>query len=438
MGISQALYTGVTGLGANADGMSVVANNIANASANGYKKDRAEFEDLLSTNIGSATQIGRGARLGETKTLHTQGGLTVTDNITDLAIQGEGFFVVNKYPGLQAEGPNGTFYTRVGSLHFDNEGYIATNSSGRVQGYMADNKGNLSPLLTDIRVETNNIPPAPTEKINLNVQLDSREPNWEVDFDPTRPGETSTFNTAFTIYDSHGFAHQASVFFRKMAGGEEGTEWEYFACVANSEVTDPDDGDFKVVGGGKLNFNREGLLLGEDIEALTINFNKGAFQDQKIEMDFGRNVGDEEGKGINASTAIAGDSITIYHQQDGYESGQLRSLSIGLDGKLTGVFTNGVQRTLASIALATFTNQDGLIKSGQNEFISSLASGAPYIGPAQTGVRGSLYSSALEESNVDLAHEFVTMIRTQRLFQANSRSITTADTLIEEVINLKR
>ena len=97
MGISQALYTGVTGLGANADGMSVVANNIANASANGYKKDRAEFEDLLSTDIGSDTQIGRGARLAETKTLHTQGGLTVTDNITDLAIQGDGFFVVNKY-----------------------------------------------------------------------------------------------------------------------------------------------------------------------------------------------------------------------------------------------------------------------------------------------------------------------------------------------------
>ena len=440
MGVAQALYTGVTGLSVNADGMSVVANNIANANAKGFKRDRAEFEDLLSLSLTSgsgAAQIGRGSRLADVKTMHTQGGLTVTDNLTDIAVQGEGFFIISD-PQANAQETAGKFYTRVGSLQFDKDGYFSTAYGARVQGYMADADGTLSSRLTDVRIETNSIPPKQTKKVGMNIQLDSRSPKIEKPWDPTDPVRTSNFSSSLTVFDSHGHTHQMTLFFRKISASEQGTEWEWHATVDSKEVVDPDEGDFKEFASGTTKFDKYGLLEEEVTNKSSVNFINGAFPEQEIEFDFGRNIGEEGGKGVNASTSIAGKSVTIFHEQDGYEAGQLKGLNIGLDGVFSGVFTNGIERNLGGIALATFSNQDGLKKAGKNMFYSSMDSGPPNIGLPTTGMRGSLYASSLEESNVDLASEFVKMITTQRFFQANSRSITTTDTMIEEVINLKR
>ena len=442
MGVAQALYTGVTGLSVNADGMSVVANNIANANAKGFKRDRAEFEDLLSLSLTSgsgAAQVGRGSRLADVKTMHTQGGLTVTDNLTDIAVQGEGFFIISD-PSANAQETAGKFYTRVGSLQFDKDGFFSTSNGSRVQGYMADASGTLSSRLTDVRIETNSIPPKQTKKVGLNIQLDSRSPllTDENPWDPTNPVKTSNFSSSLSVFDSHGHAHQMTVFFRKISATEDGTEWEWHALVDSKEVTDPDEGDYKEFANGVTKFDKYGLLTEEITNNSSVNFVNGAFPEQQIDFDFGRNTGEEGGKGVNASTSIAGSSVTIFHEQDGYEAGQLKGLNVGLDGIFTGVFTNGVERQLGGIALATFSNQDALQKAGKNMFYSSMDSGPPNIGLPTTGMRGSLYASSLEESNVDLAGEFVKMITTQRFFQANSRSITTTDTMIEEVINLKR
>ena len=440
MGIAQALYTGVTGLSVNSDGMSVIANNIANANARGFKRDRAEFEDLLSLDLSSGSgpaQIGRGARLAAVKTMHTQGGLTVTDNLTDIAIQGRGFFVLSP-PGTDAQETAGKLYTRAGSLQFDKDGYFSTSTGARVQGYMANDDGVLTSKLTDIRIETNNIPPKATDTLQLNVQLDSRSDIIEEPFDIQHPVKTSNFSTSISIFDSHGRAHQATVFFRKINASEDGVEWEWHATVDGKEVTNPDDAELKEFANGVVKFDKYGLLREELTHESSVNFSNGAFPNQVINFDFGKNTGNEGGKGINASTSIAGKSSTTFHQQDGYEAGQLKSLDIGLDGAVTGVFTNGIERVLSGIALATFANQDGLSKAGKNMFYSSTESGPANIGLPETGARGSLYASSLEESNVDLANEFVKMITTQRMFQANSRSITTTDTMIEEVINLKR
>ncbi|MEZ4741650.1 MAG: flagellar hook protein FlgE [Bdellovibrionota bacterium] len=440
MGIAQALYTGVTGLSVNADGMSVIANNIANSNSKGFKRDRAEFEDLLSSDLSSgagSAQIGRGSRLRDVKTVHTQGGLKVTDSITDLAIQGNGFFVVSN-PNTEVQESAGAFFTRTGSLHFDKDGYLADAGGGRIQGYMADGDGLLSTRLTDVNIATSNIPPRATNKVNLNVQLDSRLDRIEEEFDINNPVKTSNWSTSFRVFDSHGRAHQSTVYFRRLDAGEDGISWEYHAVVDSKEVTDPDDGPWKEFGSGIVRFDRKGQLVSEEAEEAIVNFNNGAFSNQKILFDFGKNIGEEGGNGTNASVSIASKSNTVFHSQDGYESGNLKSLNIGLDGKLNGVFTNGIQRTLAAVALATFENQNGLQKAGRNQFFATLNSGPAKIGMAQTGSRGSLYASSLEESNVDLAAEFVNMILTQRMFQANSRSITTTDTMIEEVINLKR
>jgi flagellar hook protein FlgE len=369
--------------------------------------------------------------------MHTQGGLQVTDNLTDLAIQGAGFLVLSD-PKADSEATTGKLYTRVGALQFDKDGYFATSFGSRVKGYMADNKGVLSSRLSDIRIETNNIPPKATETLEINVQLDSRVKVLQEPWDPLRAQETSNFATSMTIFDSHGRGHQSTVYFRKTNSDEQGSQWEWHAVVDNKEVSDPSTGEFKEFADGTIKFDRFGILQDEKTNHSSVNFSNGAFANQVVKLDFGRNIGEEGGNGVNASTSIAGNSILNFHQQDGYEAGQLKSLEVGQGGLVTGVFTNGVQRTMSAIALATFANQDALIKGGKNQFYASNASGPPNIGLPTTGSRGALYASSLEESNVDLAHEFVQMITTQRSFQANSRSITTTDTMIEEVINLKR
>lgn len=440
MGIAQALYTGVTGLSTNADGMSVIANNIANANSKGFKRDRAEFEDLLSSDLSSgagSAQIGRGARLRDVKTLHTQGGLKVTDNLTDLAIQGQGFFVVaNPKSGVQESA--GKFFTRTGSLHFDKDGFLADSGGGRIQGYMANEKGKLSTRLTDVKIATNNIAPQATEVVKLNVQLDSRADVMEQEFNVEDPENTSNWSTTINVFDSHGRGHATTLYFQKKDASEDGITWNYHAVVDGKDVTDADGGLYKEVASGQIKFDKFGKLMSEELFESSANFSNGAFANQKIDFDFGKNILTEGGDGLNSSASIATTSNTVFHSQDGFEAGNLKSLNIGLDGKVTGSFTNGLQRTLSSLALATFENQDGLQKAGQNQFYSTETSGPPKIGMPQTGTRGSIYASSLEESNVDLADEFVNMILSQRMFQANSRSITTTDTMVEEVINLKR
>ena len=219
MPISQALYSGVTGLSVNSDGMSVIANNIANANAKGFKRDRAEFEDLLSMDLSSGagpTQIGRGSRLRNVRTIHTQGGLKVTDNVTDLAIQGSGFLSY-LIPRLKFRESAGKFFTRVGSLSFDKDGYLSDGIGGRIQGYSADIEGELASQLTDVRIQTNNIAPRATSNLSLNVQLDSRSemiPNNQPR-DAQNPVKTSNFNNTVSVFDSQGTAHQLTTYLER-------------------------------------------------------------------------------------------------------------------------------------------------------------------------------------------------------------------------------
>jgi flagellar hook protein FlgE len=439
MAISQSLYTGVTGLSVNSDGMSVIANNIANANAKGFKRDRAEFEDMLAMDLSTgagAAQIGRGARLKDVRTMHTQGGLAVTDNLTDLAIQGMGFFVLSN-GSTEVQESAGRFYTRTGSFIFDKDGYLGDTGGGRVQGYMTNELGTLSSRMNDIRIETNSIPPNASKKVMFDVNLDAREKPLEMEFDLDKAELTSNFNNTFTIFDSHGGSHQMTVYFRRMEE-TDGISWKWHATVDGKEVVDADGAKLKEIGNGIVKFDEKGNLLEELTEFSEVNFAGGAAQAQVIDFDFGKNIAEEGGNGIGATTSIAAKSVTNFHSQDGYEAGNIKSLRIELDGQIMGVYTNGVIKSLGAIALATFENQDGLMKAGRNQFYSTIDSGPPKIGMAQSGTRGSIYASSLEESNVDLAQEFVNMITTQRGFQANSRSITTTDSMYEEVINLKR
>ena len=271
----------------------------------------------------------------------------------------------------------------------------------------------------------------------MNVNLDSRAEIIEEEFDINRAQDTSNFVNSVNVFDSHGTKHALTTFFKRVPD-DEGITYEWYATVEGSEVTDADGEKMKQVGNGVVKFDSNGLLLSEETTEFSANFTKGALPDQFIDLDFGVNIGEEEGNGVGASSAVAADSVTVFHSQNGYEAGNIKSLAIDLDGKIKGYYTNGVERTLGSFALSTFENVDGLMKAGRNQFYATVESGAPRTGVPQSGVRGSIYASTLEESNVDMAAQFVEMIRTQRGFQANSRSITTTDTMIEEVVNMKR
>jgi len=439
MGISQSLYTGVTGLSANSDGMSVIANNIANANAKGYKKDRIEFEDLLSLDMHSGSgraQIGHGTKVRAVRTLHSQGSLKDTTNLTDFAILGSGFFITNDTKST-ATGSTRHLYSRVGSMHFDNEGYLADANGGRVQGYMANPKGILSSKLTNIRIAKNTIPPKTTDKITMNINLDARSKTLSEAFNLNKAEETSNFNTSISIFDNHGRTHQATIYFRRI-DNNEGISWEWHSTIGAEEVSNPSNDKLKEIGHGLVHFDMFGNLVQEKTLMSSVSFADGARANQVIEYDFGKNIREEGGDGINSSTSISANSLTSFHMQDGYESGHVKSLNVDLNGIITGIYTNGLRRHLCGLGIAVFENEVALQKAGQNQFHETINSGPPNIGLGQMGTRGSIYSATLEEANVDLANEFVDMIMTQRLFQANSRAITTSDKMIGEVINLKR
>lgn len=458
MGIHHALYSGVSGLAVNTDGMSVISNNIANANTRGYKTDRAEFEDLLAVNLNENSQLGRGARLRNIQTMFTQGALSNTGAILDLGIQGDGFFMTrNEASEVQESG--GQFFTRQGSFRFDKDGFITDVNGAKLQGYMTDKEGALSTRLTDMQIPSGSIPPAATTKVNVAANLDIRAKPVPEEFDVKRPSATSNFNTSVTLFDNWGQGHVATVYFSKSPDQDKNV-WKWHAVVDGNEVAGSEGGGVDDRGNpvgvqvaqGEVEFDPDGKPMMkykdrdgkptyndtmEKSDAYEIKFANGAVA-QKVQFNFGP-AEDENGKyGAQSSTSVASKSTTMFHSQNGYEGGNLKSMKIDLDGTLRGVYTNGLERRLGAVAVASFASNNGLQKVGRNNYIATVKSGEPRIGLPQTGSRGSIYSASLEESNVDLAQQFVDMITTQRGFQANSKSITTTDTLLEEVINLKR
>lgn len=458
MGIHNALYSGIAGLNSSTDGMSVIANNIANAGTKSFKTDRAEFEDILAASVSESARIGRGSRFRGITTMFSQGSLTGTSGLTDLGIQGNGFFVVKNTGGHTKDTGTSSFnYTRQGAFHFDKDGSIVDYNGNRVQGYMADKDGKLKSRLGDMQIITGGVPPAPTTRLTLSANLDVREASLSESFDPKRPEETSNYSTTVSIFDSLGNAHKCTLYFRRTDDKNQNS-WDWHALVDGNEISDNKGVDEKgrpiaaEIAKGKIDFDVDGRPIMKYVtrkgkpsfidtigktDAVDVKFTNGA-QAQKIQFNLGPQEDEYGEMGSSMCTSMANNSVTLYHSQNGYESGNIKTMRIEQDGSIRGVYTNGLERRLGSFALATFANQDGLIKIGQNSYGISPRAGAPLIGTAGSGTRGTIFSSTLEESNVDIAQQFVDMITTQRGFQANSKSITTTDSMMEEILNLKR
>jgi flagellar hook protein FlgE len=433
MALTGALFSGVSGLNANGNAMNVIGDNIANVNTVGFKSSRAVFFDLLSAEVGGA-KVGTGSRLAASSRLFTQGGVETTNSPTDMAIEGSGLFILQ-----DAAGAN--FYSRAGQFNLDQNGTLVNLSGLKVQGFELDANGNAISGLSDITVNSRRLsPPVVTSEIDLAMNLDatSTVPGSALPADvvgtqaaPSAWFAGSNFSTVVTVFDSLGAAHDLTLLFRKTATANQ---WSYRVVADAGEITGGTAGDLEQVGGagGLIAFNPDGTLnpgVPTSITALgPIAWNDGA-NSQTIaaaDLDF------------TGTTQFSLPSAVSVLSQNGSASGAVNRISIDTDGMILGHFSSGLTTPLFRIALADFSNPQGLTHLGDTLFSQSGQSGAPIFGNPGDGGLGTILPGSLELSNVDLATEFVKMVTTQRGFQASSKIITVTDTMLEEIVNLKR
>jgi flagellar hook protein FlgE len=437
MSITKTMYTGVSGMNAMGRAIAVVGDNIANVSTTGYKAERAIFADLLGRSMMSTDQAGSGVRMAAITREFAQGTLMTTDSPTDLALNGKGFFIVDG----NLAGQQGNFYTRAGQFSLDNQGNLVDPQGFVVQGYLVNSAGTIDNQLTDLTIANNTVPPQQTTDVTINAQLNSNE-NVQT-FDINDPGDetSSSQQTPVTVYDSLGNAHQADVYFTKTADNA----WEWHAVVDQGEIGGT-PGVNAEVANGQLTFTTDGQLdTSTDIQAWTDTFTGAS--PQTVSFNFGDPLV-SGGTGTAGSVQYAGadpsagsgttGNVGAAVTQNGYASGDLVGVGVQNNGDVMAIYTNGEQRMVGQVAVATFEADGQLARAGDNLWMATQESGEARVGNAATGSAGSITASALEMSTVDLAEEFVNLIAYQRGFQANSRTITTADQMYQEAVNLKR
>ncbi|HEY6880424.1 MAG TPA: flagellar hook protein FlgE [Polyangiales bacterium] len=429
MSILRTLNTGATGLTANGEALGVVSDNIANANTIGFKRSRADFQDMVaSAGKNEITQVGAGSRVGKVEAMWKQGALLSTDASTDLALSGEGFFVVNGTAG----GVQGNFYTRAGQFHLDKDGYVTNVDGLKLQGYQADARGNILGTLGDLRIGPTALPATKTSTVSLGVNLDVRASVPGGAWDINSPATTSNFPSSVTVYDSLGSGHQITTYFVKTGTNT----WDWHAVAAGAEIDGGTSGVPFEGASGSLTFNTDGALQTETTNSSVWNF-AGATAGQDIAFNFGTSL-DEGGTGLDGTTNFANASTTNAATQDGFAAGSVTGINVSATGNVTGVFTNGQRRTLGQVAVAGFKSADGLTRTGNGLYVQTEDSGEALLGAASTGGRGAIVSGSLEQSNVDIGKEFVDLISFQRGFQANSKVIQTADEMYGELVNMKR
>ena len=422
---------GLSGLKAASAKLDVTGNNIANANTVGFKQSQAQFSDVFANSLGGGkNQIGIGTQVAAIAQEFAQGNVTSSDNPLDVAITGNGFFRTNN---------NGTVsYTRNGQFHLDKDGFLVNANSYNVTGFAADASGQIIPNIpVNLRLPTSDLTPKPTANFATGVNLDARTevPSSLPPFNANNP-VTYAHSTSGEIFDSLGNSHILNLFFQKTAP----TEWSVFATVDGAAETDSGLLNFGLplgvtFGGGggftSLTFDSNGIMTTPTGPVdITVDFQEidatkwGAIPNLTFSFDLTRSTQFGNKFGVNMMN------------QDGFTSGRLAGYSISDNGEIRGSYTNGVTRTLGQLALAGFSNPNGLKPMGNNQWAETAESGLPLIGTPETGVLGSLQSSAVEESNVDLTSELVSLIMTQRVYQANAKTIQTQDAVMQSIMNI--
>jgi len=429
MSINKAMYAGVSGLSAESSTLGIVGENLANTNTVGFKKSRATFENVLGGAIGSPDNTGGGVRLGRAQQIFAQGALQNTGQSTDVALSGDGFFVVNGKVG----GIDGNFYTRAGQFTVRNDGVLVNPAGLAVQGYGVRADGTFEGAVGNIKLSTAQLTPKPTSKVTITANLDAAAQTPAAAWDPQNPGAGSNLSTSITVYDSQGVSHQIDVYFRKSGPGA----WDVHALGKGADIVGGTAGQNVEIGTGTLSFDTAGALADVTWGAPpTASFND-ATANQAITIDLGTAIS-AGGTGLGGTTQFGSASAISAQSQDGYASGDLSGVRVEADGSVNGIYSNGQSVAAGKIAIAKFGSNVGLGRAGGNLWIPTRDSGEPAIGAAGEGGRGAIVAGSLEQSNVDIAEQFVEMITHQRAFSANSKTITTADQMLQELMTIKQ
>jgi flagellar hook protein FlgE len=429
MAILSALSIARSGLVATGDALGVTSNNIANVNTTGFKGSRAEFSDLLASQTGGATS-GLGVRISGASTNFSQGSIENTGRTTDMAIEGNGFFVVGNEEGTR-------LYTRAGNFRIDKDSLLTSDESLQVQGQLLDDAGAPTGGLVPITFATAATEAEATDTVVLKNNLDAQASIITGGFDGTdfeSANATSNFATTVKVFDSHGARHDMTLYFTKTGAGA----WDVNVAVDDGEIAGGTPGNINVLGTATLAFDTTGALTSPAPDGTVINVTFDGAEASAITLNFGSNsaaVGD--GLGRDGIVQLASAS-NVAGSPDGFAAGALSGISVNSAGIVTGVFDNGQSRPLYQLALASFQAPDRLVGIGGGLYRESVDSGVPSVGtPGEAGL-GNIVGQAIERSNVDLAQEFVDLISLQRSFQANARVITTSDGLLSDLIGIVR
>lgn len=398
----------ISGLRAAQTDLNVIGNNIANVNTTGFKGSRAEFQDVFAvTNTGgSGNSAGQGVNTARVAQQFTQGNINFTDNGLDLAISGQGFFILDDN-GARA-------YSRDGIFGLDRDGFVVNANDQKLNAFTADASGSITGALAPLQISTANTTPSATTQIVLGTNLDSQSvPPLTAPFDAT---DNSSFNntTATTVFDSLGGSHLLQTYFVRSAAANT---WDTYVNIDGTPVSGPDT----------LTFTPAGALLTPATGTITLpafSASPGT-NPLNITIDLGQSTQFGADFGINQLT------------QDGFTTGRLAGLDIDTQGIVFARFTNGQSEIQGQIALGNFANPQGLQPLGKNNWAETNAAGNVLEGAPGSSSLGLLQSGALEDSNVDLSEQLVNLIVAQRNFQANTEVISAADTVTQAVINIR-
>ena len=394
----------LTGLSASSNELTISADNIANANTTGFKVARAEFADIVAGNgRGTANNvIGYGVQVSAVTQQFSQGNISFTGNPLDLAISGEGFFRVND--------GGSTLFTRAGAFGTDREGFIVNALGQRLTGFGADSTGTITGILGDLRVDTSDVAPNTTTEIEIGANLNAAATAVTAAFDPNNP---NTFNdaTSLTFFDSLGAAHTATLFFRKTGPNA----WENHLTVDGATVG----------GANAMVFDTSGALTTPAAGTFTSpSFTPAGAAAMTLDLD------------VSDITQFGSQFGVNFLLQDGFTNGQLAGLEVEDTGVVFARYTNGESLALGQVALASFSNVQGLSRVGESNWAESFASGQPLTSAPGSATLGIVQSGALEDSNVELTEQLVAVISAQRSFQANAKVITASDALTQTVLNI--
>jgi len=419
----------LTGLQADSTALNTVANNLANMNTTAYKSQSTQFSDLFyqhigSTGAGDPIQVGAGTKVASNSTSFTQGSINSTGKATDVALNGNGFFVIGN-------GQGGYELTRAGNFSMGSNGDLLSGSGMNVMGYPAAN----GVVNTNAPLIAMNIPvgqvqdPKASTSVSMMMNLDSSS------------ATNAQFPGQVTVYDSLGEAHVVTVNYQKTAANTWSYSAELPAADFASGVSTPLTGTLTFDSSGNLTTVSQGVGAAQTVgigtgQVSSVALSFAGLSDGAANMNMQWNLLGADNTPTIGQVATA--SAVSSTKQDGYASGQYQDFTVGSDGTITVSYSNGQKQNVGQLALANVSNQQGLELLGDGNYGTTPASGTASISTSGTNGMATLQDDALEGSNVNISREFANLIVAQRAFEANAKSVTTFDTVTQDTINMVR